>query len=93
MRGAQIISLHYNLTNKAKHAFLRERGGVGLPSTEARRMSASIVSRVGILPEVLANLTRPLGDREVRGGLNRASLLSSEATCARFETHERQRKR
>ena len=68
MRGAQIISLHYNLTNKAKHAFLRERGGVGLPSTEARRMSASIVSRVGILPEVLANLTRPLGDREVRGG-------------------------
>ena len=37
MRGAQIISLHYNLTNKAKHAFLRERGGgrVAVDGSEA----------------------------------------------------------
>ena len=37
-------------------------GGLGLPSTEARRMSASIGSKVGILPEVLTDLTGPLGD-------------------------------
>ena len=38
-------------------------GGLGLPSTEARRMSASIESRVGTLPEVIADLTGSLGAR------------------------------
>ena len=75
MRGAQIISLHYNLTNKAKHAFLRERGGVGLPSTEARRMSAAIGNRVGILSKVLADLTGPLGDR-MRGRLPESNNIA-----------------
>ena len=37
-------------------------GGLGLPSTEARRMSASIGSSVGALPEDIADLTGPLGD-------------------------------
>ena len=36
-------------------------GGLGLPSTVARRMSASIGNRVETLPEVLADLTGPLG--------------------------------
>ena len=33
-----------------------------MPSTEARRMSASIGSSVGALPEDIADLTGPLGD-------------------------------
>ena len=42
-------------------------GGLGLHSAEARRMSASIGSTVGIVPEVLTDLTGPLGDRARRG--------------------------
>ena len=42
-------------------------GGLGLPSAKARRTSASIGSKVGILPEVLADLTGPLGYRTRRG--------------------------
>ena len=38
-------------------------GGLGLSSAEATRMSASTGSKVGILPEVLADLTGLLGDR------------------------------
>ena len=38
-------------------------------------MSASIGSRVGILPEVLADLTGPLGDR-VRTGLPETSIIA-----------------
>ena len=34
-------------------------GGLGLPSPEARRTSASIGSKVGTLPEVIADLTGP----------------------------------
>lgn len=45
-----------------------EAGGPGLPSTEARRMSAYIGSRVRSLSEVIADLTGPLGDRVRRGG-------------------------
>ena len=55
-------------------------GGLGLPSTIARRMSASLGSRVGILPESLADLTGPLGDR-VRTG-----LPEKVAACGRSET-------
>ena len=50
-------------------------GGLGLPSTIARRMSASLGSRVGILPESLADLTGPLGDR-VRTGLPETSIIA-----------------
>ena len=46
-----------------------------MPSTVARRMSASIGSRVGTLPEVLADLTGPLGDR-VRTGLLETSIIT-----------------
>ena len=49
--------------------------GLGLPSMEARRMPASIWSRVGILPEVLADLTGPLGD-PVRRGLPESSIIA-----------------
>ena len=42
-------------------------GGSRLPSTEARIMSASIGSRVGILPEVRTDLTGPLRDKVRRG--------------------------
>ena len=42
-------------------------GGLGLPSVEARRMSGSIRSKMGNLPEVLANLTGSSGDRVKRG--------------------------
>ena len=48
---------------------------MGLPSTEARRMSASIESRVGTLPEILADLTGPLGDR-VRRRLPESSIIT-----------------
>lgn len=40
---------------------------IELPSTEARRMFTSVGSRVDVLPEVLAGLTGPLGDRVRRG--------------------------
>ena len=50
-------------------------GGLGLPSTEARRMSASIRSRVRTLPEILADLTGPLGDR-VRRRLPESSIIT-----------------
>ena len=42
---------------------------------EARRMSASIGSEVGILSEVLADLTGPLGDR-VRSGLLESKIIA-----------------
>ena len=42
-------------------------GRIRLPLAEARRTSASIGSKVGILPEVLADLTGPLGNRVQRG--------------------------
>ena len=42
-------------------------GGLGLSSTEVRRISASIGSRVGTLPEVLADLTESLGNKLRRG--------------------------
>ena len=48
---------------------------LGLPSAEARRMSTSIVSKVGILPEVLADLTGPLGDR-LRRGLPESRIIA-----------------
>ena len=38
-----------------------------MPSAEARGISAYIGSKMGILPEVLADLTGPLGDRVTRG--------------------------
>ena len=50
-------------------------GGLGLPSTEARQMSASHGTRVGILPEVLAALTGLLADR-VRKGLPESSTVA-----------------
>ena len=50
-------------------------GGLGLPSMEARRMSASTRSRVGTLPEILADLTAPLGDR-VRRRLPESSIIT-----------------
>ena len=42
-------------------------GGLGLPSTVTRRMSASIGSRLGTLPEVLVDLMGPLGNRVTTG--------------------------
>ena len=48
---------------------------MGLPWTVARRMSAFIGSRVETLPEVLADLTGPLGDR-VRTGLPETSIIA-----------------
>ena len=50
-------------------------GGLGLPLTDARRMSASIGSRMGTLPEVIVDLTGPLGDR-VRRGLHESNLIA-----------------
>ena len=50
-------------------------GGLGLPSAKARRTSASIGSKVGILPEVLAGLTGPLGDR-VRRTLPESRIIA-----------------
>ena len=38
-------------------------GGVGLSSAESRRMSVSIGSLVATLPEGLADLSGPLGER------------------------------
>ena len=49
--------------------------GLRLPSIEARRVSASIGSRVGTLPEVLAGLTDPQGGI-VRRGLPESSILT-----------------
>ena len=46
-----------------------------VPSTEARRMSASIGSRVGTLPEVIADFTGPLGGR-VRRGLPESNIIA-----------------
>ena len=46
-----------------------------MPLTEARRMSASIGSKVVILPEVLADLTGPLGDR-LRRGLPESRIIA-----------------
>ena len=50
-------------------------GGLGLPSTEARRMSASIGNRVGTLPEVTADLTGRLRD-QVRRGLPESNIIT-----------------
>ena len=50
-------------------------GGLGLSLTVARRMSTSIGSRVGTLPEVLADLTGLLGDR-VRTGLPETIIIA-----------------
>ena len=50
-------------------------GALGLPSTEARRMSAAIGNRVGILSKVLADLTGPLGDR-MRGRLPESNNIA-----------------
>ena len=47
-----------------------------MPSTEAGRMFASIGNRVRILPEVLADLTSPLGDRVRREGLPGSSIIA-----------------
>ena len=52
-----------------------EAGRFGLPSTEARRMPVSIGSRVGTLPEVLADLTGPLGNK-LRRGLPESSVIA-----------------
>lgn len=49
-------------------------GRLGLLSTQARRNHASIGSRVGILPEALADLTGPIEDR-VRRGLPESSIV------------------
>ena len=49
--------------------------GSGLPSAEARRLSASNGSKMGILPEVLADFTGPLGDR-VRRGLPESRIIA-----------------
>lgn len=50
-------------------------GGLGWPSTEARKISAAIGSRFGILPEVPADLTSPLGGR-VKSGLPESSTTA-----------------
>ena len=50
-------------------------GGLRLPSAEPRQMSASIGSKVRILPEVLAGVTGPLGDR-VRRGLPESRIIA-----------------
>ena len=57
-------------------------GGLGLPSTVARRTSVSIGSRVETLPEVLAGFTGPLGDRE-RTGLTGASITAQLGSSLR----------
>ena len=62
-------------------------GGVGLPLTEATRMSASIGRRVRILPAILADLTGPIGDRVGRGLPESAIINSSEVACDRFKTY------
>lgn len=46
-----------------------------LPLTEARRMSASIGSGVGIMLGIMADLTGPLGDR-VKKGLPESSIIA-----------------
>ena len=49
--------------------------GLGLPSTEVRRISGLSGHRVEILPEVLADLTGPLGNR-VRSWLPESSVVA-----------------
>ena len=60
--GCPVDELILNPHQQAEARLSTGAGGLGLPSTEARRMSASIGSRVGTLPEILADLTGPLGD-------------------------------
>lgn len=68
-------------------------GGLGLPLTEARRMPAFFGSRVVTMPEVLADLPGPLGDR-VRRGIPESGIISqSEVACPRFETYGGQRRK
>lgn len=50
-------------------------GWLGLSSTETRRISAAIGSRVEILPGILAGLTGPLEDH-VRSGLGQSSIIA-----------------
>lgn len=49
-------------------------GRLELPSMEVRRMSSSLGSTVGTLPEVLADLTGPLGD-SLRRGIPKISVI------------------
>ena len=73
--GSPDNQLTLNPHQQAQARLSAGAGGLGLPSTVARRMSASIGSRVGILPEVLADITGPLGDRR-RTGLPETSILA-----------------
>ena len=60
---------------QAQARFSAGARGLGLPPTESRQMSASIGNRVGILPEVLANLKGPLGEI-VKRGLPESSIIA-----------------
>ena len=55
--------LTLNPHKQAQTRLFADAEGLGLQSMVARRMSTSIGSRVGTLPEVQADLTGPLGDR------------------------------
>ena len=51
----------------ARGAFSRSSRVLGLPSTEGRNIPAASGDRVQRLPEILAGLTDPLGDRARSG--------------------------
>ena len=70
------------------HTFLpgQEAEGLRLPSAGARRTPASIGSRVETLPEALADLIGPLGDRVRRG--RPESSISAQLVGSLRETFE-----
>ena len=73
--GAPGTQLTLNPHQQAQARLSTGTGRLGLPLTAVRRMSAFIGSRVGTLPEVLADLTGPLGDR-VRTGPPETSIIA-----------------
>lgn len=60
---------------------------LGLPSTEARRKSASIGSRVGILPKVLVDLFGPIGDRVGRNLLESGIVAQESSTWRNLQKY------
>ena len=74
-RGCRGISELGSL-NQA-HAYLSAgTGRLELPSTETSRMSFSIRGRVVTLPEAIADLTEPLGDRVKRRELPESNIIA-----------------
>ena len=70
----EIFGKHRHLISKPKNAILRETG-LRMQSTDSgRTFAASIGSRVGILPELWADLVGPLGEQVRRGSPESGTL-------------------